>query len=146
MSGETTAARQNDLDEITGMLVSHGQSFGFQVNSEDSRISWLDADGTLKLCYHLTITAAICQIVLSRIGTGEVKQIIVFPGSRSRLLEYRLRNDPRLAEALESGWQFLKFRYLRWMVTRENLDLKLWTSLLGGDPPAWDPPKQLQFF
>ena len=146
LPGETTGSRLKDLDEITRMLVSHGQFFGFKVNSEDNLISWLDGNGKLAQCYHLTITAAICQTVLSRSGTGEVRQIIVFPGSRSRLLEYRLRMDPRLAEALESGWQFLKFRYLRWMVTRENLDLKLWTSLLGGDPPAWDPPKQLQFF
>lgn len=146
MPSETTVARQQVLVEIEGILVSQGESFNFRVNSEDSKVSWVDSNGMVTMCYHLTITAAICQTVMTQGNADEVRHIIVFPGSRSRLLEYRLRQDPRLVEALESSWQFLKFRYLRWMVTRESLDLKLWTSLLGGDPPAWDPPKQLQFF
>jgi hypothetical protein len=30
--------------------------------------------------------------------------------------------------ALEEGWHFLKFRYLRWMAARDNLEIKLWMS------------------
>jgi len=146
LKNETLQARQKDVDEIKEILVRQGQSFDFKVERDDQCIHWIAANGQTIMRYHITITAGITPIIFPQGESDEAKNIIVFPASRSRLIEYRLRQDPRLSEALESGWQFLKFRYLRWMITRENLDFRLWTSLLGGDPPAWDPPKQLQFF
>ena len=73
-----------------------------------------------------------------------VNNVILFPGSRSRLLAYRLNHDPRLEAAAEQNWYFVKFRTLRRLAQQENLTLNLWKELLISDPPLWDPSIQFQ--
>lgn len=146
LNSETVSARKKDLEEISKILVQQGETLGFKVKKNACCIQWIKNTNQVIQQYHLTITAEITETIMTQGVMNDARKIIVFPGSRSRLLEYRLRQDPRLSEALENNWQFLKFRYLRWMITRENLNMNLWENLLGGDPPSWDPPKQLQFF
>jgi hypothetical protein len=55
--------------------------------------------------------------------------VVVLPGSRSNLLLFKRRRDPRL-DYLLAEWSFVKFRHLRDlavnpMVTRENIDEQL---------------------
>jgi len=68
------------------------------------------------------------------------------PGSRSNLLAYKLHRDPHLAQAVASGWHFLKFRYLRQLAERMDLSRKSWEYLLEGDPPTWDEVTQMKIF
>jgi hypothetical protein len=70
------------------------------------------------------------------------RQVFVLPGSRSRLIAYRLREDPRLASALTANWHFLKFRHLRRLAAMETLTFDLWEDLLDSDPLLWDAPEQ----
>ena len=75
-----------------------------------------------------------------------IKNIIIFPGSRSRLMDYRLKHDPCLEAAAEKNWHFVKFRTLLMLAQHEHLTLDLWNELMDSDPPLWDPPIQYQLF
>jgi hypothetical protein len=70
--------------------------------------------------------------------------VLILPGSRARLLSLKLRRDPRLAEAVR-GWRILKFRHLRDIAARQDMDLALWESLLDEDPLT-DEATQMQLF
>jgi len=72
--------------------------------------------------------------------------VIVFPGSRSNLLTYKIKKNPYLEELVNTGWHFLKFRTLRSICIRPELTLVNWKELLDGDPPRWEQPQQLSFF
>jgi hypothetical protein len=75
------------------------------------------------------------------------QKILVFPGSRSRWLQHRLQEDPRLKTALDDGrWHLMKYRYLRWLAAQEENSLARWESLLDGDPPLEEPSDQFQLF
>ena len=70
--------------------------------------------------------------------------MIILPGSRARLLSYKLRRDPRLAKSAQ-GWHFLKFRHLRELAAQEGLSADAWLSAIAEDPLT-DEATQMQLF
>ncbi len=69
--------------------------------------------------------------------------ILVIPGSRVNLILYKLRRDPRLAEAVNAGWRFMKFRQIRQMLDQPNLNFARFAEHLSTDPPRWEDSTQL---
>jgi hypothetical protein len=73
---------------------------------------------------------------LAHIVDPAARRMIVLPGGRARLVEYKLSRDPRLRSALQESWRLIKFRHLRRLaddlsLVRENLE-----RLLDLDPLA----------
>jgi hypothetical protein len=62
------------------------------------------------------------------------------------LISFKIRRDPRLAAAASQGWRFLKFRLLREMLSRPELNPIQFEELLASDPPTWEESTQLRFF
>ncbi len=144
-SNETADAREKDLIEIKDMLLKIGESFDLQATG-NSIIYWKDPiSKNYSYIFYPIVSTEISQFIFKHEPIGNTQQVIVFPGSRSSWIYYRLLHDPRFASAVENGWHFLKFRYLRRLAKKESLDLHLWTELLDSDPPLWDPPTQLKF-
>jgi hypothetical protein len=143
-SEETESSRSKDVDEIRGLLCSCGHQLGFRVKERDAVI-W-ESDQQERYVYQIEISGIISEILRKSFPSASTIKVLVFPGSRSNWLVFRFQRDPHLAESMESGWHFLKFRYLRWLATRENLTASRWKDLLDGDPPLWDPPSQLPMF
>ena len=141
---EESDARERDIREAKNLLKKIGESLGQKV-SEDTVITWQD-QFTNKISYQFYITnlAHISKFVYRLAPDDATEHVIVFPGSRSALLSQRIRKDPRLSFAVEQGWHFLKFRYLRRLADIKELDLNRWRELLDSDPPLWDPPTQLK--
>ena len=143
-SEESTSAREEDLRELSDILVRCGRDFGLKVTDLEKGIHWSDPAGKTAFEYIFSINSPNLKTFQGSTPDGKITRVIVFPGSRSRLIDFRLRSDPRLASLIEGSWHFLKFRYLRWMADRENLTLEIWEELLDGDPPLWNPPTQIQ--
>jgi hypothetical protein len=80
--------------------------------------------------------------VLKTPEEDKIHNVFVLPGSRSRLIAYRLREDPRLTSVLTGGWHFMKFRHLRRLAAMESLTLEVWENLLDGDPLLWEASDQ----
>ncbi|MCD6576553.1 MAG: hypothetical protein J7K66_00895 [Anaerolineaceae bacterium] len=142
---ESANIREEDLKEIKNTLKIIGTSFGLKVTG-NSIIYWKSPNSKdYSYIFYPTVSTEISQFVFKHVPPGNAQQVIVFPGSRSSLIYYRLQHDPRFSSAMENRWHFLKFRYLRRLAKKDNLDLHLWMEMLDSDPPLWDPPTQLQF-
>lgn len=140
---ESEESREKDLSEISELLKKIGRSLNFLV-SGDKSIYWNDPVTNEPLyIFFPTISAEISQFVFNQKNEEDIHQAIVFPGSRSALFHFRLLHDPHLASATEQGWHFLKFRFIRGLEERENIDLRSWEELLDIDPPLSTPPNQL---
>jgi hypothetical protein len=144
-SNESADAREKDLKEIKDMLIKIGKSFNLQATG-NSIIYWKDiVSKNYSYIFYPTVSTEISQFVFKHEPLGNAQQVIVFPGSRSSWISYRLQHDPHFASAVENGWHFLKFRYLRRLAKKDDLDLHSWIELLDSDPPLWDSPTQLHF-
>ena len=86
-----------------------------------------------------------------RVGDGVAgegaQRCLVVPGGRAQLVGLKLQRDPRLARAVEAGgFQFIKFRHLRRLVTEEELDRHVLKTVLGLDPLVEQEAAQIPLF
>jgi len=143
---EDQTSRDADLAEMRSILSACAERLGIVQEAEAESVVWKTPKGQISHHYFFTVTTVIAEFVLNLINGEHIKKVIIFPGSRSRLMDYRLNHDPRLESAAEQNWHFVKFRTLRRLVRQEHLTLELWNELLDSDPPLWDPPVQFQLF
>jgi hypothetical protein len=105
-----------------------GLNLGFTTDGPNP-VLWKTSDEMVSLVFHVTSSAEIGSFVFNSPHPAS-KSIIVIPGARTNLLLYKLRNNFHLAQIIDRGWRFLKFRHLRHLLesptlTRQNLDREL---------------------
>ncbi|MFC2043302.1 hypothetical protein ACFLUA_04045, partial [Chloroflexota bacterium] len=162
---DTTEGRIEDIIEMKYHLEQIGIHLKYEVSRYEAEqlklgmpvsisilpsLIWQDAGGEIKFEFFVISTAIIRNIIFQiknfRIGGLNIddlhlQRIIVLPGGRAGLLGYKLQQDAHLRNAVESRWQFLKFRNLRRLsenslLTRENLH-----HYIGLDPLANTDPQ-----
>ena len=161
--------RMKNLEEMVKLLEMIGKRLGFLIEriaisdfietSEENYsnplsfkplLIWKDHNENICYTYLVIATGLIGKIIdifkrsaiASNIG-GEsalIQKIIVIPGSRASLVRYKMRNDPRLKQEIEAGWQFLKFRHLRRLaeatiLTKDNLQSQLTLDPIASTDP-----------
>ena len=141
---EIETSRSQDLHEIRELLITCGIKLDYEIQENDG-ITWLSGQQPVYQ-FQIVLSGIISDILRKSYLPVPENKVLVFPGSRSNWLVHRMQRDPHLAADMEMGWHFLKFRYLRWLASRENLTAARWKDLLDGDPPMWDPPSQLPMF
>jgi hypothetical protein len=69
--------------------------------------------------------------------------MVVIPGSRANLLIYKLNRDPRLLgrSQIAGGWNFIKFRHLRWLLENPLLSRESLAESLALDPLTYSTPQ-----
>ena len=107
---------------------------------------WKDHSGKKAYQFYIFASSIIARYVLASQDLDPRHSILILPGSRSALLAFKLQRDPRLAQAVDSGWRFLKFRQLRRMLDRLDLTPDLWEDLLDQDPPLGEDAVQMKMF
>jgi hypothetical protein len=140
--------RQSDIEQISAYLHQIGVRLGFDCTEHllrDSKpyIVWRDEPPKLEYRFFITTSAAISEIVIHD-DQPLTRGYIVFPASRTNLLIYKLRRDPRLNRAFSPSqgmWHLLKFRHLRSLsesplLTRDNMD-----QMFGLDPLTFSTPQ-----
>lgn len=142
---DAPAERRADLKAARKLLAEIGARLGYLVNDEDI-LRWVEPNG--KDAYHFFILASsmVSRFVLQPQPLPPRKCVLVLPGGRASLLSLKMRRDPHLNQAIESGWRVLKYRHLRQLASRRGLTLNLWEELLDGDPPSWDEATQMTMF
>lgn len=142
MPQEAPGLRRADLEEARGLLHSIGERMGFAVTG-DVPLVWTPKSFGQVYFFYPMASSLVSRYVLGN-PPGPVRQcVMVFPGGRARLLSFKLRRDPRLAELLK-GWHLLKFRHLRNLAERKDVDPEVWDSLLDADPPFFDEAEQMR--
>lgn len=142
---ENPAARRADIKSAAGLLAKAAKRLGLQAEGADPLV-WQDAAGKPVYYFYLLASSQISRYVLQPQPAPPANCVLVLPGSRSTLLNLKLRRDARLNAAVEKGWHILKFRHLRQLAGLSNLTLALWNELLDGDPPRWEEATQPVLF
>ncbi|MEA4910140.1 MAG: hypothetical protein VB089_21140 [Anaerolineaceae bacterium] len=142
---ESPATRRADLDAVEKALAQVGQRLGCVVHKREP-ILWQDANGQPRYAFFPFASAVISRHVYAARPLAARQCVLVFPGSRAKLLAFKLQRDLRLAEAASDGWRYLKFRHLRQLETVDDLNLETWDTLLDKDPPGLDEVVQMTMF
>lgn len=131
-AGEIASARKTDLQEMRSAIESIGDRLGYATVERGSALVW-EENHTGVWWFYRMASSILSRYVLAPLMGPAARSVLVLPGSRARLLNFKLRRDPRLAEAVQ-GWRFLKFRHLREIATGKDMTLHDWTTLLDEDP------------
>ncbi len=142
---EMPQAREIDEIKILQTLINSAQKFGLSFHSEPDYLDWITQDEEILFRYFIQSHACLSHILKTCSNDAE-RGAIVIPGSRSNLLSYKLKKNPRLAELAASGWHFIKFRHIRSLASRPGITLEEWKELLDTDPLRWEQPQQLSIF
>lgn len=134
--------RRADLNEIFHMLTELGTRLGFRV-SGDNPLIWTPREYGAVYLFYLLASSMVSRYALATPAAPARQSVMVFPGSRARLLRLKLKRDPRLAEAMR-GWHLLKFRHVRNLYERSGLTLQEWENLLDADPPFFEQAEQIR--
>jgi hypothetical protein len=140
--------RAAELKTLRSDLVDLGKRLGFKAKRRGGwDVRWLEA-GEEAYVFDVSSTANLAHHLLARRRVGEgVQRCLVLPGGRAHLATFKLQRDPRLAVSVEAdGWQFIKFRHLRRLVAKEELDHHALKTVLGLDPIAEQEAAQIPLF
>lgn len=143
---DAPAARRADLQAMKSLLDRTGARLGFRVDALDpgsgrAVLVWLDADGKAASAFYVIASAMLGSVVFADHGVAlPARRMIILPGGRARLVEYKLGHDPRLRSAIQDGWRLIKFRHLRRLaddlsLKRENLERMLDLDPLANRDP-----------
>jgi hypothetical protein len=72
--------------------------------------------------------------------------VIVLPGGRANLVAFKIAHNPALRNTLQNdGWQFLKYRHLRYLDSNPALTLENLAEQFKLDPMTYTEP-QIRLF
>lgn len=128
--------RRGETGEVCELLIGLGRRLGFRVHGGAiQNVSWSDG-ATEAYIFVVSVTAELSSHLLAgRSWSHGAQTYLVVPGGRAKLINLKLRRDPRLERTVRSGqWQFVKFRHVRRLVEEEKLDRSAFQLMLGLDP------------
>lgn len=142
--------RRLDLAAARETLEKLGEHLGYQVETitsgqDTSRPGaiptiWRTAGENLYVFYILA-SAAISQPVFGGSQLVAKQSFLILPGSRSNLVDYKLRNDPQLRQEITKGWKFIKYRHLRLLAESPVLTPENFLEQVDLDPVTYTAPQ-----
>jgi hypothetical protein len=135
---DTPEARRADLSEMHTALAQILNRLNSKTDGDRPMLVY-DQGGELLYAIYVIASAVISEIILASQFTPG-KSLIVLPGGRANLVAYKLQHDPRLRQAVDAGWRFLKYRQIRLLLqtptlTRSSLDDQITQDSLTYDAP-----------
>lgn len=140
---DETVHRAAEISKTIQTLKFLGVKLGCRMEGENP-LTWLDKNGQVMHRFFLIGNGIISPFMTDKQEETKGKNILVFPASRSRLILYKLRNNAAWQTQVENNWHLVKMRHLQKMASQADFNLSLWEVQLNADPPAWDPPVQMQ--
>jgi hypothetical protein len=129
--------RRSELAAMHFELTELGFRLGYQSHGE-SPLIWIEKNENPRLVFYILASAVIGEIVFSNPYPPEIS-LIVFPGARANIVMHKIRHNPLLAQEIEKGWRFLKYRHLRQMLDAPNLSKENLDEYLLLDPLTESP-------
>jgi hypothetical protein len=145
---DTPALRHADLRELDRLLEQCGLSAQFLVKrtpalgaAQRPAILWQNKDAETQYLFFIIASAVIAPVIAqvddyleSHAEHKPQLKILVTPGSRSTLIQYKMEQNPYLKNAIEGQWRFLKFRSLRKLAESDQLNAASLEQFLSQDP------------
>jgi hypothetical protein len=142
-TADTPATRKAEIELIHEQLQQLADRLGYSVQG-DSPLIWLDPQKLPHYWFFIKSSAVFSEIILNS-GLPPARTLITLPGGRANLVVYKQRIDPRMAQIAETGWRFLKFRHLRWLLETPLLLPENFDGQLNTDPLTYSTPQQRLF-
>jgi len=137
--------RRTDLNTAIHHLKTTASRLGFTATGDEPLV-WANHAGQPVYLFYVTAACIFSRFVYQPQSLPIERCVIVYPGGRAGLLGTKMERDPRLKGGIEKGWHLLKYRQLREIAERPELDPRLWEELLEGDPPSWESMTQMSMF
>jgi hypothetical protein len=142
--GDLPEKRIQDLEEMAGLLRDIGDQLGFETRKQPpiGRVKvfrWQQA-GADQATFFISASAVLNKILLKH-SHPPPHPWIILPGSRARLVTYKLHHNPPLAERIDQAWGFIKFRHLRRLADEGSLTRDNYLERFGLDPLTYDAPQ-----
>jgi hypothetical protein len=132
--------RNQVISEIQEDLTRLGENFQFNVATENKKIIW--KKDALQVTFNL-LNCGICSPFFPKASEPEKYQtVIIFPGSKSKLIHHRLEIDPRY----HMPCSLVKFRHILQVMETVPPDFEQFLSLLKNDEPAMEDMRQMSLF
>jgi hypothetical protein len=117
-------ARRSELTTITAMLEAVGTRLDYTTRKEEKNYLWEEKGKTERAFYILA--SALVGRAMDETPYPPEQTIIVIPGGRAGLIQYKAQRDPSLAARMKN-YQLVKYRLLRTLfevpvLTRETFD------------------------
>jgi hypothetical protein len=125
------------------LLADLGSRLGY-LSQGEKPLLWIDEQEQVARAFYVLASATFSELVFNNPHPAEAS-IIVLPGARANLAVFKLRRDPRLRQAIDQGWSFVKFRHLRRLVESPVLNRQNLAEMLTLDPLT-DAPPQMRLF
>ncbi len=127
-------ARAAEAQEVSQRLVEIGSRLGFEAIATEHTVEWLKLKHSV-YAFVIQTTAEIAALLRAEAG------VLVIPGGRATLLQYKLARDARLHD---TRWKVLKFSSLRQAAQQSDLTLQTFQLAFGLEPPIEQPATQIQ--
>ena len=117
-------SRRNELNTITAMLDVISKRLDYTTRKEDKNYLW-ETDNKVARAIYILASALIGRAIIETPYPPELT-IIVIPGGRAGLIQYKAQRDPSLAARMKN-YRLVKYRLLRTLfevpvLTRETFD------------------------
>ncbi|MCI0552937.1 MAG: hypothetical protein L0287_18450 [Anaerolineae bacterium] len=138
LRGEDVAsARRNELITITAMIEAVGKRLGYSTRKQDKNYLWEEnSQGGVTSSIHYAfyvLASALVGRAISETPYPPEQTVIVIPGGRAALAEYKKQRDPALAARMKN-YQLVKYRLLRTLVEVPVLTRDTFEEQITSDP------------
>jgi len=140
---DSPAERRADLATMRELLTDLGSRLGY-TNQGEKPLLWIDESEQVAYAIYVLASATFSELVFASPYPPD-RSLIILPGARANLAVFKLRRDPRLRQAVDQGWRFVKFRHLRRLVESPVLNRQNLAEMLTLDPLT-DAPSQMRLF
>jgi hypothetical protein len=147
---DSPPVRRDDLAMMQKLILQLGERAGYRIAGESEPapmgqfiLEWQDPSGAVRFAFYVIASALLSKVLIRRLPV-EHQAIIVCPGGRSGLIDYKRKTNPHLNYQLENHWSFVKFRHVRRLAENSQVDPTMFLDQLLLDPLSnQDPQMQL---
>lgn len=129
---ESINIRRADIRLINSLLIEMGTRMNIDVEKEPT-VLWNASESGKSYRFFVSASCIFSRFYDSHFDSDEYETVIVYPGSRAELLNYKLKQNP-VFKTKVSKVHFVKYRYIRQLSKDTQLNLFDWARLLDGDP------------
>jgi hypothetical protein len=128
---DTTASRQQDLRAIESIIDATGKRLKYKTRSQERWLLW-DEDGSPKRAFTVRASARVANAMAQNPLPVE-DCVLVLPGGRAALIDYKAQRDPAFAERLKQC-RLAKYRLWRTLSEASILTRQTFEEQLASDP------------
>jgi hypothetical protein len=139
---DVASVRRNELNTIAAMLEAIGKRLGYSTRRQDKNYLW-EQNGKIERAFYILASALIGRAI-AETPYPPAQTVIVIPGGRAALAEYKAQRDPALAVRIKS-YQVVKYRLLRTLVEVPVLTRETFEEQVASDPPEKSKSQMMMF-